>query len=160
VLAAFDCLAHGGAFAAIGAGGSLRHLVPADETARSEDPAVHTPSVLLPTMLRYSTGKSIADRYANLPAPSCGCQVCGGASLDRFNSLLGEVRVVAHAHNAAVWTGWLSSLFNHATVTGRQQWWRDFCQAAVDAQDQESTRLRQKGAFKPSLHLKKLAELP
>jgi len=158
VLAAFDCLAHGGAFAAIGAGGSLRHLVPADETARSQNPAVHTPSVLLPTMLRYSTGKSIAETYANLPAPSCGCTVCAGASLDRFNSTLGEVRAVAHAHNAAVWAGWLSSLFRHPNIADRQQWLRDFCQAAIDAQDQESTRLRQKGAFKPLLHLKKLAE--
>jgi len=159
VLAAFDCLAHGGTFAAIGAGGSLRHLVPADETARSEQAAVHTPSVLLPHMLRYSTGKVIADRYANTPAPRCTCSVCNGVSLDRFNSLAGEVRTIAHAHNAAVWTQWLADLFDHATAAGRQRWWRGFCQAALDAHEQENTRLRQKHAFKPSLHLTKLATL-
>jgi len=160
VPAAFDCLAHGGTFAAIGAGGSLRHLVPADEKPRAENAAAHTPAVLLPSMLRYSEGRFIANRYANTAAPRCGCIVCDGASLDRFNSLSGEIRATAHAHNAAVWTGWLPDLFDHATAAGRQLWWRGFCQAAVDAHEQENTRLRQKAAFKASPALKKLATLP
>lgn len=78
VPAAFDCLAYGGAFAAIGAGGSLRHLVPADEKPDANHPAAHTPSVLLPSMLRYSEGRFIADKYANTPAPRCTCVVCRG----------------------------------------------------------------------------------
>jgi hypothetical protein len=160
VPAAFDCLIHGGAFAAIGAGGSLRHLVPADEKPDAKNPVAHTPAVLLPSMLRYSEGRFIADRYANIPAPHCGCIVCAGASLNRFDSLRGEVRVIAHAHNAAVWTGWLSDLFDHCTGAEGQLWWRGFCQAAVNAHEQENTRLRQKGAFKPSPALKKLATLP
>src|ERR1700722_18107004 len=112
VLAAFDCLAHGGAFAVIGAGGSLRHLVPADEKPNANNPVVHTPAVLLPSMLRYSEGRFVADRYADIPAPRCSCVVCNGASLNRFDSLSGEVRAIAHAHNAAVWTGWLTDLFD------------------------------------------------
>jgi hypothetical protein len=111
-------------------------------------------------MLRYSEGRFIATKYANAPAPCCGCVVCQGASLDRFDSLSGEVRTIAHNHNAAIWTGWLSDLFDHATSTERQRWWRGFCQAAVDAHEQENTRLRQKGAFKPSPALKRLATLP
>jgi hypothetical protein len=160
VPAAFDCLAHGGAFAAIGAGGSLRHLIPADEKPTAENPVAHTPAVLLPSMLRYSQGRFIADKYANMPAPHCNCDVCDGAPLNRFDSLSGEVRANAHAHNAAVWTGWLSALFDHVTDAERQLWWRSFCKAAVDAHEQENTRLRQKGAFKPSPALKKLAALP
>jgi len=160
VLAAFDCLAHGGAFAAIGAGGSLRHLVPADEKPEADNPVIHTPAVLLPSMLRYSQGRFIANKYANIPAPRCSCVVCGGASLDRFDSLSGEVRATAHAHNAAVWTSWLSGLFGHAADSGRQLWWRGFCTAALDAHEHENARLRQKGAFKPSPALKKLATLP
>jgi hypothetical protein len=160
VPAAFDCLAHGGTFAAIGAGGSLRHLVPADEKPDANNPVAHTPAVLLPAMLRYSEGRFIANKYANTPAPRCGCVVCDGASLDRFDSLSGEARAIAHAHNAAVWTSWLSDLFDHATDANRQLWWRGFCMAAVDAHEQENTRLRQKGAFKPSPALKKLATLP
>jgi len=160
VLAAFDCLAHGGAFAAIGAGGSLRHLVPAGEQANSSEPRRHTPSVLLPAMLRYSLGRSIADRYASVPAPRCGCVVCTGATLNRFDSLLGEARATAHAHNAAVWSAWLPGLFGHSPGAGRQLWWRGWCQQAVDAHEQENIRLRQMGAFKPPAALKRLASLP
>lgn len=160
VLAAFDCLAYGGAFAAIGAGGSLRHLVPADEKPDAGNPAIHTPAVLLPSMLRYSQGRFIANKYANTPAPRCICVICGGASLDRFDSLSGEVRATAHAHNAALWTGWLSDLFGHATDAERQLWWREFCRAALHAHEQENVRLRQRGAFTPSPALKKLATLP
>jgi hypothetical protein len=160
VLAAFDCLAYGGSFAAIGAGGSLRHLVPPDEKPDAENPVIHTPAVLLPSMLRYSQGRVIANKYANTPAPRCSCVICQGASLDRFDSLSGEVRAAAHAHNAAVWTSWLSDLFGHATESGRQLWWRGICQAALDTHEHENTRLRQKGAFKPSPALKKLASLP
>jgi hypothetical protein len=158
--AAFDCMAYGGAFAAIGAGGSLRHLVPADEKPKAENPFAHTPAVLLPSMLRYSEGRFIANKYANTSAPRCGCVVCGGDSLDRFDSLSGEVRAVAHAHNTAVWTSWLTDLFDHVTNADRQLWWRGFCKAALDAHEQENARLRQKGAFKPSAALKKLATLP
>jgi hypothetical protein len=157
VLAAFDCLAHGGAFAAIGAGGSLRHLVPADEPAQGRS---GTPSVLLPELLVYTTGKTIADLYANTPSPRCGCPVCDGAALDRFNNKADEVRVEAHAHNAAVWTEWLGDLLDHATAGERQRWWRAFCQAALDAQDLENNRLGRAGAFKASKHLKALATLP
>jgi hypothetical protein len=160
VPAAFDCLAHGGMFAAIGAGGSLRHLVPADEKPDANNPVVHTPAVLLPSMLRYSEGRFIANKYASTPAPRCDCPVCDGASLDRFDSTSSEVRIAAHAHNAAVWTGWLADLFNHTTDAERRLWWRGFCQAAVDAHEQENTRLRQKGAFKPSPALRRLAKLP
>jgi hypothetical protein len=160
VPAAFDCLAHGGAFAAIGAGGSLRHLVPADEKPDADNPMAHTPAVLLPSMLRYVRGRIIAEKYANTPAPRCDCAVCDGASLDRFDSLNGDVRAEAHAHNAAVWTGWLSDLFNHVTDAERQQWWRGFCKTAVDSHEQENTRMRQSDAFKPSPALKKLANLP
>jgi hypothetical protein len=158
VLAAFDCLAHGGAFAAIGAGGSLRHLVPADEGATGGSQG--TPSVLLPGLLVYTTGEAIADRYANTPAPRCTCPVCDGAALDRFNSKAVEIRVEAHAHNAAVWTERLADLFDHATVAERQRWWRAVCQAALDAQELENSRLRQANAFKPTKHLKTLATLP
>jgi hypothetical protein len=160
VPAAFDCLAHGGTFAAVGAGGSLRHLVPPGQKRNSSKPRPHTPAVLLPAMLRYSKGRFIANKYANTPAPNCSCVVCAGATLNRFDSLLGEVRANAHEHNAAVWTSWLPDLFGHPEGAARQLWWRGFCQAAVDAHEQENARLRQKDAFKPPPALKKLASLP
>lgn len=160
VPAAFDCLAHGGAFAGIGAGGSLRHLIPADEKPKADNPMVHKPAVLLPSMLKYVRGDLIAEKYANAQAPRCDCLVCDGASLDRFDHVDRDTRAVAHDHNAAVWTSWLADLFGHATDPDRQRWWRGFCQAAVDAHELENARLRQKAAFKVSPALKKLARLP
>jgi len=155
-LAAFDCLAYGGAFAAIGAGGSLRHLVPADEPGQGRS---GTPSVLLPEQLVYTTGKVLADRYANAPAPRCSCQVCDGASLDRFNTKAPEARIEAFAHNAAIWTERLAELFDHETAADRQRWWRGVCQTALDAQALENARLGQANAYKASPHLKALASL-
>ena len=116
----------------------------------ADDPMIHTPAVLLPSMLRYSQGRVIANKYANTPAPRCSCVICKGASLDRFDSLSGQVRATAHAHNAAVWTSWLSDLFGHATDSERQLWWRGICQAPSM---HTSTRTRGCARRAPSSHL-------
>lgn len=157
---AFDCIAHGAAFAVIGAGGSLRHVIPPDEEAESRRPFNHTPSVFMRDMLRYSMGEYIADRYADSRAPRCPCPVCGGRGLEYFNSRRTEVRLAAQAHNALAWTHMLDDLFDHATVAERQRWWKGCCSSAVDCQKAESERLRQPGAFTPSVPLKKMASLP
>jgi hypothetical protein len=157
---AFDCVAHGAAFAVIGAGGSLRHVIPPDEEAESRRPFNHTPSVFIRDMLRYSMGEYIAQRYADARAPRCFCRVCGGLGLERFNSRRTDVRVAAQHHNALAWTEMLDGLLDHATVAERHQWWKGCCTAAVDRQEAESVRLRQPGAFTPSVPLKKMATLP
>ncbi|MDI5937150.1 MULTISPECIES: hypothetical protein [unclassified Micromonospora] len=159
-LTAFDCMAFGAAFAVIGAGGSLRHVVPPSEEPEARRPFNHTPSVFIPEMLRYSVGEYIAERYANCAAPRCYCAACGDRSLDSFNSRRGEVRAAAQAHNGAVWTSTLDDLFDHATADERQVWWKGHCRAAVEAQKRESRRIEQPGAFKPSKPLAKMAELP
>ena len=49
---------------------------------------------------------------------------------------------------------------NHTTTVAQDgDWWQGFCQVAYDAHEQENSRLRQKGAFKPSPHLTKLVTL-
>jgi hypothetical protein len=101
-LAAFDCIAYGGLVAAIGAGGSLRHLIPEDEEPQSSSfPGTHLPSVLIPDLLRFSKADWLATKYANTPPPRCPCAVCDGSLLDRFNRADGETRAAVHAHNAA-----------------------------------------------------------
>ncbi|WP_460808154.1 hypothetical protein [Micromonospora zhanjiangensis] len=157
---AFDCMAHGAAFAVIGAGGSLRHVVPPSEDPEARRPYNHTPSVFIPNMLRYSVGEYIAEKYANSRAPRCRCAACGDRGLDSFNSRRGEVRVAAQAHNAVAWTTMLDDLFDHATAADRQIWWKGYCKAAVKAQKDESRRIEQPGAFTPSKPLTKMAELP
>ncbi|MGC3859271.1 hypothetical protein ACPSM1_03670 [Micromonospora chersina] len=157
---AFDSIAYGASFAVIGAGGSLRHVVPPDEEAQSRRPYNHTPSVFIPEMLRYSMGEYIAQRYANQRAPRCFCSVCQGRSLDYFNSRQKEVRESAQAHNAQLWAEMLDDLFDHPAAIDRQRWWKACCEAAVQAQLRESQRIEQPGAFKPSTPLTKMAELP
>jgi len=157
---AFDSMAYGAAFAVIGAGGSLRHVVPPPEEPESNKPFNHTPSVFIRHMLRYSMGEYIAEKYANSRAPRCYCAACGDRGLESFNSRRREVRVAAQAHNAAVWNGMLDGLFGHQTAAECQVWWKGCCEAAVREQQAESRRIEQPGAFKPSLPLTKMANLP
>ncbi|TDD32900.1 hypothetical protein E1287_21090 [Actinomadura sp. KC06] len=160
-MAGFDALAHGGAFAAIGAGGAVRHLVPAGEraeTAKDKSGGPVYPTVLLPQMLRFSDAKFLADTYANAPAPRCGCPQCGGTMLDLFFGLTNAVKAAANAHNVAAWNVWLPELLAEQG-TERQRWWRDRCKLALDAQAAENIRIGMPGRFKPAKHLKKWAAL-
>jgi hypothetical protein len=160
-LAAFDCIAYGGLFAAIGAGGSLRHAVPEDEEPQSSSfPGAQPPSILVPDLLRFALADSLARKYANTIPPRCSCLVCDGAFLDRFNRRDGETRAVAHAHNAATWSSWLPDLFGHQHLGDRQLWWKNRCQAAVDAHEAENARIKQPRAFKPRKVLRAWATLP
>lgn len=157
-LAGFDALAHGGGFAAIGAGGSVRHLVPADERAQTSAPGPHYPAVLVPDLLRFSTAKFLADSFANTTPARCNCDRCGGY-LESFFGLTNAVKAAAHAHNTAAWSSWLPDLLNQPTLADRQRWWRTRCQVAVDAHTLENNRIGQPGRFKPPAPLKKWATL-
>jgi hypothetical protein len=161
-LAGFDAMAHGGSFAAIGAGGSLRHLVPAGERPESSKPFPHFPTVLVPELLRFSAADFLADAYDDVIPPPCSCPLCGGRPLpvDSFYGLTDAIRAAAHAHNAALWNSWLPSLFYSRQLAERQTWWRNRCRAAVDAHLAENARIRQPGKFKPPLALRQWASLP
>jgi hypothetical protein len=161
-LAGFDAMAHGGSFAAIGAGGSLRHLVPAGERPESSKPFPHFPTVLVPELLRFSAADFLADAYDDVTPPPCPCPLCGGGPLpvDSFYGLTDLIRAAAHQHNAALWNSWLPGLFESHQLGGRQTWWRNRCSAAVDAHLAENVRIRQPGKFKPPSALRQWASLP
>jgi hypothetical protein len=160
-LAAFDCMAYGGLFGAIGAGGSLRHLPPEDEDPQSSNfPGAHFPSVLVPDLLSFFKADSLATKYANVLAPRCSCLICYEGLLDRFNRRDGATRASAHAHNAATWNSWLPDLFDHQSLRDRQQWWKNRCAVAVYEHEAESARIQQPGAFKPKKFLRAWASLP
>ncbi|QKW32673.1 hypothetical protein HUT06_00335 [Actinomadura sp. NAK00032] len=160
-LAAFDMLAYGGSFAAIGAGGSLRHLVPAGEKPESSKPFPHYPSVLVPDLLRFSTADFLADVYADADPPPCECPVCGGMlKLEAFYSLKAPGRAAAHAHNAATWTKWLPEMLAYPRLGDRQAWWRGRCQDAVQSHDEENERIGQPGRLNPPKVVAKWAKLP
>ncbi|SEG75957.1 hypothetical protein SAMN04489712_111102 [Thermomonospora echinospora] len=159
-LAGFDALAHGGGFAAIGAGGSVRHLVPAGERAESSGGGPNYPSVLVPELLRFSTAKFLADAYANTTPPRCHCARCDGRYLDAFFDRTDAAKAAAHAHNSATWNSWLPDFLEQPTLTDRQRWWQGRCKLAVDAHALENNRIGQPGKFKPSRPLEKWATLP
>lgn len=159
--ATFDGIAHGAPFASLGETGTLRHIVPPGEQAQSSGPpGAQPPTVLVPELMGFFRGDTLATRYAGAPAPICRCQVCRGAGLDRFDGLDGETRAEAHAHNAAVWNNLLPALFGQPGLGDQQVWWRGTCAAAVDAYAVENARILQAGAFKPKTDLKRWATLP
>ncbi|GAA4584822.1 hypothetical protein GCM10023194_25700 [Planotetraspora phitsanulokensis] len=158
-LAGFDALAHGAGFAAIGAGGSVRHLVPAGERAQTSRSGPNYPAVLVPDLLRFSTAEFLATSYANAAPPRCHCPQCGGY-LDSFFGLTDAVKAAAHAHNTATWNAWLPDLLDQPALPDRQRWWRSRCKLAVDAHALENNRIKQPGRFKPEPPLQKWATLP
>ncbi|MEV0307180.1 hypothetical protein [Nonomuraea fuscirosea] len=159
-LAGFDALAHGAGFVGIGAGGSLRHLVPAGERAETSGGGPNYPSVLIPELLRFSSAKFVADLYANTDPPRCACSQCEGRPLDDFLGLTNPVKAAAHAHNSATWNAWLPELLEQPTLADRQIWWRARCRQAVNAHTLENIRIKQPNRLKPPKSLEKWASLP
>ncbi|GAA4242448.1 hypothetical protein GCM10022254_75480 [Actinomadura meridiana] len=161
-LAGFDALAHGAAFAGIGAGGSVRHLVPAGERAESAERAggPNWPSVLVPDLMIYKRADTLERIYANDTAPPCTCRRCGNSPLPSFHGATDAIKADAHAHNTATWTAWLPNFLGNTGLSARQAWWRTRCRRAVDAHELENTRLRQPKAFKPTPVLKQWAREP
>lgn len=159
--AAFDGVAHGAPFAAMGASSGLRHLVPPQEKAQSSSTGVQVaPAVLLPRLLSFVGGGKIASRYANRQPPTCDCAECEGSPLTRFDGVDGETQKAAGRHNAAAWNELLPEFFREPGLGERQAWWKRRCQAACAAHEIENSSLRQKKAFVPPADIRRFATLP
>jgi hypothetical protein len=144
---AFDASAYGAFSASIGTGGTLRHIIPPDETARSIVQSDKSPSVLVPDLIHFFKGGTLAKRFANSTAPGCGCAVCRGRRIDTF---LGQGdSAAAHLHNIRVWMEWLPDLFGNAAVADRAQRWQGRCDAAVANHNIYNSQLGLRNAFKP-----------
>ncbi|MCK9904213.1 hypothetical protein CC117_30525 [Parafrankia colletiae] len=159
--AAFDGVAHGAPFASMGATAGLRHIIPPGERALTVRKGGATPpTVLFPELLRFTSGHTLATRYANHPPPTCGCVVCRGRPLTRFDGYDGDIRAEANAHNAAAWNELLPALFREPGLGERQALWKKTCVAAYQAHEVENVRLRQMNAFKPPRDVVRFATLP
>lgn len=125
-----DLLGQGAVCAAIGTGGSVRHIVDPAEKPRSFNPGP-APSVLWPELMTYFKGSTIADFFGARPrlAPACDCAVCDGQRITRF--LRREHQDEAIAHSVAVWSRRASQLLSAPTVRERAEYWRNLCSAAV-----------------------------
>ena len=153
---AFDACASGAFSASIGTGGTLRHIIPPDEAARSIVQSDRSPSVLVPDLIHFFKGSTLAKRYANATAPRCVCAVCRGRRIDTFLSQSDSA--AAHLHNVRIWMEWLPDLFDSDTIADRAQWWQGRCDAALANHDVYNVQLGLRNAFQPPHALTTWAE--
>lgn len=158
-LAAFGALAHGAAFTAFGATSSVRHIVPPGQAAKRSPGGPNSPSVLLPELMDFFLGETLAKRFAAGLAPVCRCAACDGLVLDTFVS--NHWQVSAAAHNAAVLMEWLRSM-DAVEPAGRPGWWQQRCRRAVDRYPVLNAELDHPGfsAFKVPQQLLQWAQTP
>lgn len=158
-LTGFDALSHGAFATSIGTGGSLRHVIPPGQRARSGNPKDRSPSVLFPDLMAYFRGSKLAQRYANTPQPpACSCAACGDRRLDTFRGT--NDSTAAHTHGVRIWSEWTTDLRAQPTLLDRAVWWRNRCKAAVAHYDIVNAQLDQPNAFKPPKPLNAWADLP
>lgn len=155
-LTAFDAMTHGAFAASIGTGGSLRHIIPYGERAFSANKDDQSPSVLYGDLMTFFKGKTLAERFANDPPPTCSD--CGGRPLDEFTKR--SDRTAAHAHGLHTWGGWVDEMKAHTSLAARASWWKDRCAAAVAQCDIVNSQINQEGAFEAPAPLKAWADLP
>lgn len=143
---AFDAVAHGAFSASFGTSGTLRHITPPGEKTEIiiQD---KSPNVLVPDLIHFLRGSTIARKFANATAPACECATCKGGRIDTF--LGQDDRTAADLHNVRTWMDWLPGLVDTAPVSSRAQWWQGRCEAAVTNHDIYNSQLGIRNAFKP-----------
>lgn len=143
---AFDAVAHGALSASIGTSGALRHITPPGEETETIVKN-QSPSVLVPELIHFFKGSTIARKFANTTAPACGCAMCMNRRLDTF--LGPQDSTAADLHNVRVWMEWLPTLIDHGGEANRIQWWQGLCDTAVANHEIYNTQLRIRNAFRP-----------
>lgn len=156
-LTGFDAMSHGAFAAAIGTGGSLRHMIPFGQFARSnkQDPS---PSVLFGELMSFHKGSTLHDRFADAKPPVCACEACQGRALNTF--LAKDDTVPAHQHSMCTWASWIGALLAQPTLADRATWWRNRCAAAVTHAEIVNIQINQPDAFTTPATLRAWAELP
>lgn len=155
-LTGFDVLCHGAFATSIGTGGSLRHTTPFGEPPRSSNNKDQSPSVLYPDLMAFFRGRTLATRFANVPAPRCSA--CDDRALDTF---LGKRdSLAAHAHGVHSWSEWIADMTDQLTLADRAIWWRNRCSGALAEYDVVNARLDQPGGFEAPKALRAWAKLP
>lgn len=127
---ALGAYAFGAAGGSIGMSATSRHFtVPGRGGFRSEDP---TPRVFWPRIMAWWSGS----RFGQLGEDAlydCGCAVCRGASLSRFQDA--ELQPEADAHNVASWSGMMRAVQACQRGGQREAHWIERCREAVQLLD-------------------------
>ena len=145
--AAFDSPPTAGFSASIGTGGSLRHIIPPDEAAQSIMQSDKSPSVLVPDLIHFFKGSTLAKRYANCSAPAAGAQCAKGRRIDTFLGHRRQYRRSSPQHPRL--DGVAARPVRPAIVADRAQWWQGRCDAAVANHDLYNQPAGLRNAFQP-----------
>jgi hypothetical protein len=161
-IAAVGALAYCAEFTSFGVISSQRHLTPPKEpvqTGKRKSGGPKSPSVLYPELMSFYLGETIADRHGADSAPTCGCDACQGARLDRFTTKAQGLAAEAMAHNVAIMTQWSKELRTQHAQADPRTWWTQRCAAAADRTRQLNAELKQTTgtSFKPCPQLQQWA---
>ncbi|QVQ52243.1 hypothetical protein J4H86_26730 [Spiractinospora alimapuensis] len=159
-LAAFDAVAHGAVFAAIGDSSFLRHAVPPDQRAWRSSLDDGTPDILVPLLMRYNSGLEVAERYAAVEPPRCACSTCLGRDLARFTTDSKDCKAEARAHNVAAVAPWHAELLAEPAGHSRRRWWRHHCALALARYDDVSRNINSLDGFRIPGALRVWATVP
>ncbi|MBB5494677.1 hypothetical protein [Nocardiopsis metallicus] len=160
-LAAFGALAHGAAFASIGATSSMRHIVPPGAKAQTGGGAyASSPHVLHHETLGFYLGSTLQNRFAGARAPICDCTVCEERGLDRFLSRAGEDLKEAAAHNIEILRRLRDQLMAQEPGLPRQRSWRESCQQVQGRCESINAELRVPKGFSVPKQVALWAALP
>jgi hypothetical protein len=131
-------MAYGAAFASIGDTASVRHAVPPGKQGGGPGPN-SSPDVILPALMGYFHGSTLAERLRN--PRRCECPPCVEWGEARNNGEVGRLltdfqdsadRRDAHAHNMALWSRWWRELCCEHSYEDMRSRWRGMCRRALN----------------------------
>ncbi len=165
-LAAVDAMVHGASFASIGDTASTRRAFPPGERSFNPDPSDTSPNVLVPDLLGYFRGSTLAD-HLRADSLRCSCPPCADSGENEGAGRVGRSLVQlqdsadtprAHAHNLAVWSGlWWELSGSH--VPACRSRWREKCACALQNHEEYSRRVSPvRDKFRPSKALEYWAQ--
>ncbi|MEE2038820.1 hypothetical protein Q8791_16475 [Nocardiopsis sp. CT-R113] len=137
-LAALDAMAYGASFTSVGDTASVRHAVPPE--MRGGRPGTDSsPHVVLPALMGYFHGSTLAERLRN--PRRCLCTPCVEWGEARNNGEAGRLlsdfqdsadKKAAHAHNMAVWSRWWRELASESSPESVRSRWKGMCRRALN----------------------------
>jgi len=141
-LSGLGAIACGATSAVIGLIPSHRRLAVVGQASRASNPAVPTPHILIPELLRFTRVREMQTRWFVSTDPlTCDRPCCNGAGIDRFDNSR-EDAVAALRHNQTALSELASELLS-LPLGQRLSWWAARLRAAQAAHFELSQRIKQ-----------------
>lgn len=131
-------VAHGSLGASVGISSSLRHVVPPGEMGGGNRDD-RSPNVAVEALLSYLKGSKIESAQGRArDLFDCNCQVCDGASLERFGDP--AFKSEAHAHSIEIALR-IARRVTDAKLSLQRGLWRQMCAEAIQAHQELQERI-------------------